>query len=130
MDSYLVDTNVLVLAIRSRQGTWELPRDLVAGGATLSCSVITLAEIYAGMRPHEKERTEQLLVELAAHPVTTEIARYAGLLKNERQARGQTLSLPDTLIAATAIAHKLVMVTDKRKDFPMPELTVYPVAID
>ncbi len=59
--------------------------------------------------------------------MTAEIARYAGLLKNEWKARGKTLSLPDTLIAATAIAHKLVLVTDNRKDFPMPELNVYPL---
>jgi predicted nucleic acid-binding protein len=56
MNSCLIDTNVLILAIRRRQGTWELLRGLVAGGAALACSVIKLGEVYAGMRPHEKKR--------------------------------------------------------------------------
>jgi predicted nucleic acid-binding protein len=49
------------------------------------------------------------------------------LLKNEWARRGQTLSVPDVLIAATALAHRLVLMTDNRKDFPMPELVLYPL---
>jgi predicted nucleic acid-binding protein len=102
-------------------------RDLVAaGGSTLGCSAVAIAEVYAGMRPHEKERPERFLSELEPYDVTTEIARYAGLLKNEWQAKGRTLSLADTLIAATTIIHRLTLVTDNRKDFPMPEIQHYP----
>jgi predicted nucleic acid-binding protein len=125
MNSYLIDTNILVLAIRQRQNKWELLRGLVVTGATLSCSVITLGEIYAGMRPHERVRTEELLSVLDSHPVTVEVARLAGLLKNEWKVKGFTLTLPDMLIAATAIAHGLTLITDNLKDFPMPELKIY-----
>jgi predicted nucleic acid-binding protein len=41
---------------------------------------------------------------------------------------GQTLTLDDTLIASTAITHRLILVTDNRKDFPMPELNLYPLS--
>ena len=74
------------------------------------------------MRPHEKARTEELLAGFERYEVTEEIARYAGLLKNEWQAKGFTFTLVDMTIAATAIAHKLILVTENRKDFPMPEL--------
>ena len=127
MNSYLIDTNILVLAIRQRQNKWELLRGLVVTGATLSCSVITLGEIYAGMRPHERVRTEELFSVLDSHPVTVDVARLAGLLKNEWKVKGFTLSLPDTLIAATAIAHGLTLITDNRKNFPMPELQIHPL---
>ena len=83
MASYLVDTNILVRAIRRRRQKWELLGGLVAAGASLGCSVITLGEVYAGMRPHEKQRTEGLFAELDLYDVTGEIARYTGLLKNE-----------------------------------------------
>jgi predicted nucleic acid-binding protein len=126
-NSYLIDTNILVLAIRQRQNKWDLLRGLVVTGATLSCSVITLGEIYAGMRPHERVRTEELLSVLDSHPVTAELARLAGLIKNEWKTKGFILSLPDALIAATAIAHGLTLITDNRKDFPMPELAIYPL---
>ena len=49
----------------------------------LGCSVITLREMYAGMRPHEKDRTEELLTQFEQYDVTAEIARAAGALKNE-----------------------------------------------
>ena len=38
---------------------------------------------------------------------------------------GGQISLVDMAIAATAIAHKLTLVTENRKDFPMPELTLF-----
>jgi predicted nucleic acid-binding protein len=122
--SYLVDTNILVDAIRQKKGRWELLEGLVQAGGSLACSVLTVGELYAGMKPHEKARTEELLAGFECHEVTEDIARYAGLLKNEWKAKGFTFGLVDMTIAATAIAHKLVLVTENRKDFPMPELTL------
>ena len=77
------------------------------------------------MKPHEKARTEELLDGFERYEVTEEIARYAGLLKNEWAAKGFTFTLVDMTIAATAIAHKLTLITENRKDFPMPELTLH-----
>lgn len=60
--------------------------------------------------------------------MTAEIARRAGLLRNEwKTTKGQTLPLDDMLIAATAIVNGLVLLTDNRKHFPMPELNLYPL---
>jgi tRNA(fMet)-specific endonuclease VapC len=128
-DSYLLDTNVLVLAIRGRERGLGLLRELAGSGAKMGCSVITVGEIYAGMRQHEATRTAELLEQLDVYPVTLEIAKHAGTVKNEWRIKGYTLTLADTLIAATAIRHRMVLVTDNRKDFPMAELEIRDLAM-
>ncbi len=122
--SYLIDTNVLVNAILRKKRSWQMLHQLVHAGGSLACSVVTVGELYAGMKPHEKARTEELLHGFEEYDVTGDIARYAGLLKNEWAAKGFTLTLPDTIIAATAILRKLVLVTENRKDFPMPQVVM------
>ena len=57
----------------------------------------------------------------------SQLARAAGLLKNEWARKGRTIGVVDMIIAATALAHNLVFMTDNRKDFPMPELALYPL---
>jgi predicted nucleic acid-binding protein len=124
---YLLDTNVLVHAIRRKKNRWELLDQLVRSGGNLGCSVITLGEIYAGMRSHEKERTEELLAQFDQYDVTGEIACAAGALKNEWATKGFVFTLPDMLIAATALRYKLTLVTETRRDFVMPDLVLYPL---
>jgi predicted nucleic acid-binding protein len=127
-DAYLLDTNVLVLAIQGRERGLGLLRELAGSGAKLGCSVTKVGEIYAGMRQHEAERTTELLEQLDVYPVTLEIARHARTVKNEWRMKWYTLTLADTLIAATAIRHRMVLVTDNRKDFPMGELKIRDLA--
>lgn len=127
MAVYLVDTSVLIDVINRKRGRWELLRGLVEGGDGLACSVITVTEIYAGMRPHERSATEAFLDGMEQYDIDVPLARYAGLLKNEWARKGRTLSVPDALIAATALSFGVALMTDNQKDFPMPELTLYPL---
>jgi len=98
---------------------------LVETGDTLACSVVTLAEIYAGIRPEEFAATERFLDGLEHYDLDSRLARDAGLLQNEWAKKGRALEVIDLIIAATALAHNLVLMTDNRKDFPMPQLTLY-----
>jgi len=49
-------------------------------------------------------------------------------LKREWAQRGKALTLADTIVAAVALEQECVMLTDNRKDFPMPELRPYPLS--
>jgi len=127
MGIYLLDTSAVIDAINRRRGRWQLLKTMVESGETLACSAITVMEIYAGLRPHESELTQAFLDGFEHYNVDRDLARYAGLLKNEWARKGRTLSSPDVVIAATALVHKLVLMTDNRKDFPMPQLALYPL---
>ncbi|MGA2879889.1 MAG: PIN domain-containing protein [Bryobacteraceae bacterium] len=89
--------------------------------------VLNLTEIYAGIRPKEFAFTQRFLEGLEHYDLDSHLARYAGLLKNEWTRKGRTLGVVDLIIAATALAHNLVLMTDNRKDFPMGQLTLYPL---
>jgi predicted nucleic acid-binding protein len=78
------------------------------------------------MRSGEEDKTERLLRSLRFYEVTWQIAKLAGSLQNHWRQQGRTLALPDATIAAVAVANKLVLVTNNTRDFPMPELTLYP----
>jgi predicted nucleic acid-binding protein len=125
MAIYLLDTSVVIDALNQKRGRRQLLASLVESGDMVACSVVTLTEIYAGIRPKEFAFTEQFLDRLDHYGVDSQLARYAGLLKSEWAKKGRTLAIPDLIIAATALAHNLILMTDNRKDFPMSQLVLY-----
>ncbi len=127
MITYLPDTNVLVDALNHKRGCREWLRDLVLQGHRLACCAITLAEVYSGMLPHEAAGTDAFLSAFVWYGNSRGTARRAGRLRFEYARQGITLSLADTLIAATALEHALTLITHNQKHFPMPELSLYPL---
>jgi predicted nucleic acid-binding protein len=123
----LIDTTVLIDTLRLRHGRRELLADLARTGHTLATSAINVAEVCAGMRPEEQERTEAFLSALDCYDITARVGRRAGKLKNEWGRKGRTLRLADAIIAAIALEHGCTLMTDHRKDFQMPELNSYPL---
>lgn len=72
----------------------------------------------------EKRGLETFLRSLEFYGVTWDVAQLAGDLFRQWRRKGQTLGLADVTIAAVALTHQLVLVTDNRKHFPMPELQI------
>lgn len=122
MAVFLLDTSVIVDAINGRKGRSEFLDGLLVQRNLLACCSINVTEVYAGMRPHEAKVTEELLRSLRFYEVTWEIARLAGELKRQWGKKGPTLYLPDVTVAAVALTHRLTLLTDNRKHFPMSEL--------
>jgi predicted nucleic acid-binding protein len=123
----LLDTSVLIDVLRGREDTRVLLARLVREGHFLSTTVQNIAELYAGMLSGEEPKTEQFLGGLECFDLSAAEARLAGRLKNSWQKKGRTLTLSGTIIAAVAIEHRCVLMTDNRKDFPMPEISLYPL---
>jgi predicted nucleic acid-binding protein len=59
--------------------------------------------------------------------MTWPVAEMAGLLKRDHAKKGRTLNLGDVIIAATALHNNLTLITDNSKDFPMQNLSLYPL---
>jgi predicted nucleic acid-binding protein len=120
----LLDTTVLIDVLRGRNDRRTHLAELVEAGHTLATSAINIGEVYSGMKSDEARRTEGFLSSLECYPITATIARRGGSLKNKWAQKGQTLTLADMIIAAVALEHELTLMTDNRKDFPIPDLNL------
>lgn len=127
MTDYLLDTNVLIRALRSARDALEFLDGLNQRNEKLYVSVVTRTEIFAGMRPHEEQRTIDLLASLTSLPVYEAIADQAGYIIYQHARQGIQLSVPDAQIAATALQYDLTLATTNTGDFPMPELKLHPL---
>jgi hypothetical protein len=121
----LLDSSVLIDALRLRRGRRQWLAELVRSGHILATSALNLAEVYAGMRPEEEARTKDFLNALECHEITARVAEVAGKLKSHWARQGRTLTLADMLIAAVALQQGCPLATDNRRDFPMPQLQLY-----
>ncbi|WP_117193242.1 type II toxin-antitoxin system VapC family toxin [Rhizobium terrae] len=133
MSGYLLDTNVLSLFFNGRAtiafATWL---EAQQKDDAICISMISLQELEKGAE--KLSRTKAGSAEKAARlsrwirdlaleyehrllPVDAHVALVAGSMEGEAIARGHNPSLADVLIAATAKAHGLVVVTQNIRDF-------------
>lgn len=128
MTRFLLDTTFLIDVLNEQRGRYEVMKSLVAQQHELACCAINVTEVYNGMRGPEAPKTEALLRSLEYIPITLEAAKLAGELRQLSARKGKTFSVPDMMIAAVCITEKLTLITDNRKDFAMPELTLHPLS--
>ena len=116
----LADTNVISEFVKRTPDAqvmrWLQSVDLLA------ISAVTLEEANFGLAWQPNTRKLALFNALvqrlhAVYPITAAIAQRCGVLRGQFQAQGITRSVPDMLIAATAIEHQLVLATRNVRDF-------------
>lgn len=115
----LLDTNVISELARPRPSP-----SVLAWASALEehrFSAISIEEIRFGIACSNSSRlrvwADQYFAKHLALPVTDDIARRAGTLRGDFRRRGITRAQSDMLIAATAQAHGLTLVTRNTRDF-------------
>ena len=112
----LIDTDVLIEYLRGRSEAVKYVEGLTPD---LYLSVISVAELFAGVEGDEEERSlNQLLQAFIILPVTEKISRLGGLYRRDYGPSHGT-GLADALIAATAEESGASLVTSNRRHFPM-----------
>ena len=121
-----MDSDVIIWHLRGRKEVTEMLRDLQRFGLP-ACSALSVLEVQLGVKKGEEEKTDRFLKSLRIFDVNMEIASKAAQLIREYKARGVTLDLPDSVIAATCILHELILVTCNTKHYPISEIKFHPV---
>ena len=132
---YLADTTYLIDLINGDHKAVDVARELDELGELVCLSVISAEEYLRGIYYlywDNKEKLRRKLAEarrdLSAFeilPITYEIAAKAAEIEVMLIKSGEMLSLPDILIASTAICHNLILITRNVKHFQrIPNLKI------
>ncbi len=122
MKPYLLDTNIISYFIRDYQSTLVERVAQAMATQTAAISVITQAELrygQAGMVAADKRRIaiDLILTQVSVLPWTAPAADIYGVLKWQNKRQGTPIGDMDTLIAAHALAEKLILVTHNTRHF-------------
>ena len=129
--SYLLDTCILSKGRKSNPDSEKLKQWLDTHPETsYFISVLSIGEIQAGISKLSQEEHKKKmvfedwllgnLIPRFEHPILgidIHTCSLWGQLRGEAQSRGRPIPAIDALIAASAIQHQLILVTENTKDF-------------
>jgi predicted nucleic acid-binding protein len=121
----LVDSDILIEVSRGKD-QYILSRWTALGQSDnlILYSPVSVAELWAGVRPREYEMLTGLFRALVCAPIDNETGRRAGdYLRQYRKSHG--VELGDALVASAASLNAAQLWTRNRKHYPMRELSFY-----
>jgi predicted nucleic acid-binding protein len=119
MGLIVVDTSILIDNLRDHPGAVVALDRAQERGDHLYASVISRAELLAGVGAREHEVTRALIDSLDWAAVSEDIADLAGTLAREFRTAFPGLGLPEILIGATALHVGGELWTRNPRHFPM-----------
>lgn len=109
----ILDSSIVIAAERRGETVRKILEHVRAsqGEIEVALSVVTIAELVHGAYRAKTEAARQrrlafvdeLCRDIPVHPVTVEIARMAGRIEGQQEAKGIRLAFEDLLIGATAL---------------------------
>ena len=116
LEILMIDTDVIIDYLRGQVDAVSYIEGLTN---PLLISVITVAELYSGVREGEERKTlDSFIAAFELVPVTEAIAVKGGLYRRDFR-KSHNVGLADAIIAASAEAKGATVVTLNDKHFPM-----------
>jgi predicted nucleic acid-binding protein len=121
----LIDSDILIEVSRGRDAVllnrWD---ELSRSETPLTCSPVTVAELWHGARPREHSTLAALFAALDCVSIDIRIGQRAGEYLRQ-YAKSHHVELGDALIAATASVHELELWTRNRRHYPMKDVAFF-----
>ena len=127
MARYLLDSDAIIDHLRRRADSVRLIEGLFEQGESLCSCDVVVSEVYAGIRPEDQVRAEELVERLEYLTTSRAAAVRAGQWRYAYARRGIALPVYDALIAAVAYSAGATIVTGNIRDYPMPEVSLLPL---
>jgi predicted nucleic acid-binding protein len=132
---YLLDTNVVCEAT-GKTPDQNVMRWLGANTDECTISALILGEIWKGIHLMAKGKRKTAIsnwvesiesdFQEVTLPLDTQTMKIWAKLYAKHESKGRNLGMIDSLIAATALAHDLTVVTRNTRDFPAEVSTINP----
>lgn len=119
----VVDTDILIDHFHNVAAATELVAQTLLEDGQILISIISVAEILAGVRQGEEDATEALFALFTIVPADEKVARSAGKYLNEF-GKLFAVDLGDALIAATAKVYGAELITRNARHYPMKDIAV------
>jgi len=113
MEQYLIDTNVVSDYFTSSFSTAGMQFMDTAINAIPNLSIITQIELLCWRTgPSTEQRVKDFIGDSFIFDITPEVVIQCVNIR-----KGKKIKTPDAIIAATALAHEYVLITNNEKDF-------------
>jgi len=117
----LIDTDILSLFLRNNREVVGRFRSYLAVYKNINISIISYYEIVSGLKHRDADRKMNLFLSFAAKnrlmPLTEQSVSISAEIYAELRKEGKPLDDIDLLIAGTAMANNLVLVTRNQSHF-------------
>lgn len=118
---YLLDTNTCIRYINGRSTTIAMRIQALAKNEAVLCSVVVAELIFGAKRSQYPEKTlakqHQFIDLFRSLPFDDTCAEYYATIRADLTARGTPIGGNDLMIAATAQASNLILVTHNTREF-------------
>jgi len=119
--NYLLDTDVCI-AIINRRSSQTISRLQICKPGTVELSTISVAELRFGADKSQAatknhQALDQFLLALEIRQFDELSAIAYGVIRSDLEKKGTPIGPLDTLIAAQAVAHELILVTNNLNEF-------------
>jgi len=122
LQQFLFDSDIIIDYLRGFEGALKFFESF---DQDFTASVVTIAELYSGVRDNERQELEYFMSLFTVFPLTAEIAKEAGFLR-QSYFKSHGMGLADAMIAATAKAHGATLVSLNVRHFSMMDNVLVP----